>query len=880
METRTKTANANKFLSEYFDYLIKPTNPFHAVSIDGTNPWFALPTSSLTIKIPGHENVKWYRCKKCGRITTINFKGKCLITKCFGDLEEIKNVQDYLKDNYYLKFYKFGDDKYLKKMLIKEHTAQLSKHDASTYQNMFEKNNINALSCSTTFEMGVDVGELETVFLRDIPPSTANYAQRAGRAGRSKDSAAFVLSFAKLSSHDFNYFEKPTDMINGEIKPPFFKLDNPKIVYRHIFSTCFGYFFNKYEAYFEDSDGKQRPISYFIENGGLTEFEKMLVNKDVGLALVLQRSFVDLDSEFGISNFSGEWVSELIGQNGRLTTAINEYYTVIQDYLNDIHAIEITQGKDWKIISGYKEKDLERYKGTSIIDFLVGANVLPKYGFPVDTVELKIGGEHLYDSSNNNRGLRLNRDMTQAISDYAPGSKIIADNKMYTARYISKYWKNGEKDFDKLYISYCSNCGTLNISYTNTPVNKECEGCRISLNGVVWEEAISPSAGMITDGNKPEEVPLTRPKKVYRSDFYYIEEDHSASKVILDFNNSQISVISSRKDKIIVTSSKGEPFYVCPKCGFAYGRYDKIRDKNGKLDKVATGILQAGTKKELTVQKGHNRPNGKPCNCLILEKKTLFHAFNTDIVQIIFNNTGDIDDATATSVLFALIDAIFNTLHIERNEISGVIKHNDLSGGDTNYRFILFDNVPGGAGHVKQLLDNNYMNLSEIINVAYSKSLNCTCDPKASCYKCLRTYDNQKYHDILSRELVINFLQPYIDAIPKKHISTEIVLKNESKFPFASWDSFFKNVKGLFTKSAENIIATLKLPKKMFGEVEINNKTLKKRAAIYWPDEGIYIFQIGAEGEFKGVNIPSDVKFLIGNDSLSDIDVYAVKENK
>ena len=469
--------------------------------------------------------------------------------------------------------------------------------------------------------------------------------------------------------------------------------------------------------------------------------------------------------------------------------------------------------------------------------------------------------------------------MSQAISDYAPGSKIIADNKMYTSRYISKYWKNGEKDFDKLYISYCSGCGTLNVAYTNTPADAKCQGCGVSLSGITWEEAISPKAGMVTEIGKPEEVPLVRPKKIYRSDFYYIEEEKTADKVLLDFNDSQVTVISSRKDRIIVTSAKGEPFYVCKKCGYTYGRYDHIRDNNGKLDKVAIGILKGGTKKELNVQRGHNKPTGSPCDCHTFDKKTLFHSFNTDIVQIRFNSSKNIAYNTAVSVLFALIDAISRKLHVERDEISGVIKRDDVStaSGET-YRFILFDNVPGGAGHVKQLLDNDYKNLASVLDAAYEKSLNCTCDPKSSCYKCLRTYDNQKYHDVLSRELVVDFLEQYIHAIPKKHVSTKIVVKNATTIPFGDWNSFFKTAKGLFTESAEKVISTLKMPSKVFADIEINGKTIPKKAVLLWQDEGIYIFDKNSESDIKDFSSYPDVILLVGNDSLKECDVSRIKE--
>jgi len=71
-------------------------------------------------------------------------------------------------------------------MRVEEHTAQLENETAREYQREFKEGKINILSCSTTFELGVDLGDLDTIFLRNVPPESFNYAQRVGRAGRSK----------------------------------------------------------------------------------------------------------------------------------------------------------------------------------------------------------------------------------------------------------------------------------------------------------------------------------------------------------------------------------------------------------------------------------------------------------------------------------------------------------------------------------------------------------------------------------------------------------------------------------------------------------------------------------------------------------------------
>ncbi|MGQ0572079.1 MAG: helicase C-terminal domain-containing protein, partial [Armatimonadota bacterium] len=73
-----------------------------------------------------------------------------------------------------------------------EHTAQLDKEKAREFQREFRDGRIHVLSCSTTFELGVDLGGLDTIFLRNVPPEAFNYAQRVGRAGRRRGYPGFA----------------------------------------------------------------------------------------------------------------------------------------------------------------------------------------------------------------------------------------------------------------------------------------------------------------------------------------------------------------------------------------------------------------------------------------------------------------------------------------------------------------------------------------------------------------------------------------------------------------------------------------------------------------------------------------------------------------
>ena len=134
----------------------------------------------------------------------------------------------------------------IRNLRVVEHTAQLDREKAYAYQNDFKGKKIDVLSCSTTFELGVDVGDLETVFMRNVPPSPANYAQRAGRAGRSLKSVAFALTFCNKGNHDFAFYRRPEAMIRGNIRPPVFKVENEKIAIRHLYASALSFFWKKY----------------------------------------------------------------------------------------------------------------------------------------------------------------------------------------------------------------------------------------------------------------------------------------------------------------------------------------------------------------------------------------------------------------------------------------------------------------------------------------------------------------------------------------------------------------------------------------------------------------------------------------------------------
>src|SRR5439155_17608633 len=134
----------------------------------------------------------------------------------------------------------------LRSISVEEHTAQLSNRDNARVHATTEQfelrfrdvqieardRPIDVLSCTTTMEVGVDIGSLVAVGLRNVPPQRENYQQRAGRSGRRGSAVSTVVTYGQGGPHDSHYFNHPDLIVSGSPRLPLVKTDNPKVARR------------------------------------------------------------------------------------------------------------------------------------------------------------------------------------------------------------------------------------------------------------------------------------------------------------------------------------------------------------------------------------------------------------------------------------------------------------------------------------------------------------------------------------------------------------------------------------------------------------------------------------------------------------------------
>ncbi len=670
-----------------------------------------------------------YRCSRCQSVTSTNLRNLCPRYACDGQLVPISQDDPAWLENHY---------RHLMLSLTpiplaaQEHTAQWRSEEAAKIQTEFAAGAINLLSCSTTFELGVDLGSLQAVLMRNVPPATSNYLQRAGRAGRRADTAAFALTYAQRRSHDLSHYAEPKRLVSGEIAAPLVVVENEKIVRRHVHSVLWAAFFRWAAAEFKLT---YRSVGdFFAPETGATGpelFQQFIAQRPPEVRESLHRivpsalhGMLELDT-WGwleaLSNAQGDSILD------RATREVHDDLALYQQLEQ-----EAVQNKYYPL-AGHYQQVAKTVRARDLLGFLGSRNVLPKYGFPSDVVELRT--DHVPEPTAGK--IELQRDLRMAIAEFAPGGQVVAAKKIWTGGGI---YKQPGKDWQERYYAVCAECGRYH--HASAPLSQErCDACGATLShSRLKGRFIVPEFGFLAS-REVADIGEQRPERFYASQVYfadYAQEPPSLERVSA-LCSSQLELVQrySRFGRLALVNNGGGPgFRICTSCGWA------------------EPAQYGGTKKT-----AHDNPRtGKPCRGMI-QTYGLGHEFITDVLDLRFSGTLalNLDPSLWTSLLYALLEGASMALSIPRDDLNGTLYPYP---GSPVPAVVLFDNVPGGAALVRRISDN----FVDVFRAAWRRVANCECGRETSCYQCLRNYYNQYYHDQLKRGLAADFLESMLHS--------------------------------------------------------------------------------------------------------------------
>ena len=641
-----------------------------------------------------------WECDTCASVCLVNVRDICPKRRCKGRL--ILAESDSLAQNHYRILYEQGT--LPPSFRAEEHTAQIDTDKAKERQDEFKAGKIHLLSSSTTFEIGVDLGDLDVAFLRNIPPETFNYAQRVGRVGR-RERTGFAVTYCRRSPHDLHHFENPVERVmQGVTRPPLTRVENRKIILRHMASLVLGQFFKR-----SGNTPRFTDVHSFIGDQDARELSnemKAFCRNDVLLEHALKEIVPDgMHHAVGLGDET--WADNLFGQDSRFYDSVA---TVLKD-IAELEAIQQVHVDDRKFREAARtERILKTLREESTLNFLSRSAILPKYGFPVDTVEMEVKGDY-----SAGRDIALQRDLSQAIAEYAPGSQVIANKKVWESGGVKlvpgkvppiRYYKYDDEG-----------------KFEHALTKDEIQG-----RGV--KQYFMPQWGFATDLHYRPKDPVRKTQRLYTTRPFFGGFANDEEPETLLIRGVSVTVAAPGRLYIISEGHQKKQFHVCLSCG---------RHSSKRMSK-------------------HRTLYGMPCSGK-MGRYSYGYELQTDVVRLMFPY---LDDATAAySLAYALALGSADALGVPQSDLNVALSRVERPSEFGSISIILYDDVPGGAGFVARL--GHERALKETLKMAGERVAGgCGCD--TSCYGCLRSYRNQFVHHLLDRKMALQYIQSSIGS--------------------------------------------------------------------------------------------------------------------
>ncbi|HPW17808.1 MAG TPA: DEAD/DEAH box helicase [Candidatus Aminicenantes bacterium] len=701
-----------------------------------------------------------WRCQKCRRRTLRRVPNlACLAWRCQGELEFIREDPD----DYNLQLI---DEGYTM-LRPEEHTAMVPQENRERLENLFkgESDAVNAFVCTPTLELGVDIGQLDAILMRNVPPLPANYWQRAGRAGR-RHRMAVDLTYCRPVSHDRAYFAAPLKLLEGRVDPPAFNMRNEQMVAKHVHASVI----TRLHQYAKDTSRERAErdeiaetlklcfpdiISSYLFEG---ENIRAAAFDFTPLRILIERNADDL-CEYAEKIFVKGWpeadsevtdkealrihvlgtvarLDEVVGRlRRRLMWALNEIAR-----LNDKRARHGALGPEDDSIFRRCDATVKRLKGmvrrsrreaegfddVNTYGVFAAEGFLPGYG--LETGSILATAEIPYWSRTGEMDFALPRPPSVALREYVPGNLIYANGHRFVARCFHR-----DIDEDRAEVP------NFEISLEREAVKEICAG---AVPGGLGSTCLAA-------------IPIC--------DVDLVHQSHISDEEEFRFQLA-VTVLGLEKGQ-----HNGGQAYLWGNQALLHRRGVRLRlvnvgapraiERSGEFGYPICMVCGQSVSPLSSERKLQHFMESHEERC---RRKVVNIGFYADVVAdaLMLPECGD--QTTAYSVLEAMRFGATRVLdmHLEDLQIL-VVGHTDRTAVDA----YLWDPMPGGSG----LLDLICERFDEIKKVAREVVKDCPSACDTSCVDCLQTYRNSFYHKYLDRKVGLQKLEEWGERIRFSH---------------------------------------------------------------------------------------------------------------
>lgn len=692
-------------------------------------------TRHLSVKITQAEDPVW-ECPKCGRYHLHRAAGVC--TACQEKLpsQTQKTCQELWDNNHLAKT--VAENRQPIRLHCEELTAQTDNQferqrhfrgiiiEEEEQERIRQVEEIDVLSVTTTMEVGVDIGSLQSVLLANMPPMRFNYQQRVGRAGRRGQAFALVLTLCRGRSHDEHYFTAP-ERITGDPPPvPFLTMDQSRIVRRLFAKECLRKAF-----------------------------------RSAGMRWYHSPKPPDTHGEFGLavdpSNRAG-W------QQNR--EAVVTWLSDQKDYQREVlHALGHSNEEYLQWIEDKLPNQIEHahnnaeLSGEGLAERLAEAAILPMFGMPSRT-------RLLYHQLTKDGEKTVDRDLELAITEFAPGAQKTKDKAIHTAiGFTPPIYSQGPRwqlsSNDPLpfrrWVYWCKDCGSMTTSEQHDP-SDHCEYCGQpkGIDAYYREFEIA--------------VP-----QAFRTDLTNGDDAKEDQNVMFGVSAAMVETAEEPQRERIPDTN-------CTKALADEGIVWRINDNAGHF-------FNGGIRRTPPPPTDDRNSHIPPLSYQWIEARkggpedehiALAAGKTTEVLRIapasVPNGLTLNPNAADSGVRAAIYSAAFTIQRIladkfdidpEEIEVGSITSHK-LDEQTNVADIILSDRLPNGAGFVREAYKNLAQFLQEIENPPQDSYIEKVieddkhrCD--SACYDCLKVYRNMAYHGLLDWRLAASYLKALLN---------------------------------------------------------------------------------------------------------------------